>query len=132
MMGAVQIFGLPEQPLENIRLHNFRVVTKGGGTREDAARMPKELGRGYPDPGGKPALPAYGVFARHVKGLELSDMAFSFGTNEFRPAAQFMNIDGLELDHFKAQTADGVKPAEFAGDVRGLVIRNSPEIERTR
>jgi hypothetical protein len=34
-------------------------------------------------------------------------------------------VDGLEIDNFKAQVAEGVTPARFEA-VKRLVIRNSP------
>jgi hypothetical protein len=43
--------------------------------------MPKELAYEYPDPSREGTMPAYGVFARHVKDLELANINFSFKTN---------------------------------------------------
>jgi len=130
---GIQVTGLPEQPIENIRLQNIRLISKGGGTKEDAARNPRELGNDYPDPGaGLGTLPAYGVFARHVKNLELADITLNYLTEDLRPAASFADVDGLEIDHLKAQVAAGVRPAVFAADVRGVTIRNSPTLEKLK
>ncbi len=128
-MSGIQICGLPEQPIEGVRLENIRLISHGGGTEKDAAREPKELGSGYPEPNGLGTLPAYGIFARHVKDLELANLHLSFQANDLRPAMKFSDVDGLEIDNVKTQVADGVKPAEFAGDVKNLVIRNSPVLE---
>ena len=129
-MSGIQIMGLPEQPVEGVRLENIRLTSKGGGTAEDAAINPKELGKGYPEPGKIGTLPAYGVYARHVKGLELANITVNFLTNDLRSAASFADIQGLEIDNFKPQVADGVKAAVFADNVAGLVIRNSPAVEK--
>ena len=75
-------------------------------------------------------MPAYGVFARHVKGLELANFNLSFKTNDLRPAIVCADVDGLEIDNFKAQVADGVKASVFADNARGIVIRNSPVLEK--
>jgi polygalacturonase len=128
-MSGIQIMGLPEQPLEGIRLENIRLISKGGGTAADAALVPKELGTGYPEPGKMGTLPAYGVFARHVHDLELANINVSFATNDLRPAAAFADINGLEIDNFKPQVADGVPAAVLGSDIQGLVIRNSPLLE---
>jgi polygalacturonase len=125
-MSGIQIMGLPEQPVENVRIENIRLISNGGGTAEDAARVPKELERGYPEPSRLGVLPAYGVFARHVKGLELANIRCGFVTNDLRSAASFSDIQGLEIDNFKPQVAPGVAPAIFAADVKDLIIRNSP------
>ena len=128
-MSGIQIMGLPEQPLADIRLENIRLISHGGGTPEDAAITPKELGDGYPEPGKMGTLPAYGIFARHVRDLELANISVSFETNDFRPAAAFADIDGLEIDHFKPELAAGVAAAQFSPDVRNLTVHNSPLIK---
>ena len=79
-ISGIQIMGLPEQPIEGVRLENIRLTSKGGGTTNDAAIQPKELGTGYPEPGMLGTLPAYGIFARHVKNLELSNLTTNFLT----------------------------------------------------
>jgi len=129
-MSGIQIMGLPEQPVEGVRIENVRLTSKGGGTAEDAARNPKELGTGYPEPGHLGTLPAYGVYARHVKGLELANITVNFLTNDLRSAASFADIQGLEIDNFKPQVAPGVKAAVFAEDVKDLTVRNSPAVEK--
>lgn len=129
-MSGIQIMGLPEQPIEGVRLENIRLTSNGGGTRKDAAINPPELGRGYPEPGRIGTLPAYGIYARHVKDLELANIHVNFKTTDQRPAASFADVQGLEIDNFKPQVAAGVKAAVFADDVSGLVIRNSPALEK--
>ncbi len=127
-MSGIQITGLPEQPIEGVRLENIRLTSKGGGTTNDATIQPKELGTGYPEPGKIGILPAYGIFARHVRDLELANIHVDFLKTDLRPAAAFADIQGLEIDNFKPQLAEGVKVAVFANDVSGLVIRNSPAL----
>jgi polygalacturonase len=129
-MSGIQIMGLPEQPLEGIRLENIRLTSNGGGTATDADINPKELGTGYPEPRKMGTLPAYGIYARHVKDLELANIHLNFTATDLRPAMAFADIDGLELDNLKAQVADGIKAAEFSADVRGLEIRNSPAVQQ--
>jgi len=124
-MSGIQITGIPGQPIEGVRLDNIRLVFNGGGTNMGAGYMPKELGVIYPEPGRIGTLPAYGLFARHVKGLELANLNVSFETNDFRPAMICSDVDGLEVDNFKAQIAPGVSAAAF-DSVTNLVIRNSP------
>jgi hypothetical protein len=128
--AGVEIFGLPDHPVEGLRLDSIRIVSNGGGTTNNAAHMPVELAYAYPDPGREGTMPAYGVFARHVKGLELANFNLSFQTNDFRPAIICADVNNLEIDNFKAQVADGVLPSVLADNVTGLVIRNSPVLEK--
>ncbi len=129
-MSGIQIMGLPEQPIEGVRLDNIRLTSHGGGTASDAAIKPKELGNGYPDPEKIGTLPAYGVYARHVRDLELANIHVNFKTTDLRPAAAFDDLQGLEIDNFKLQVAEGVPAAVFADNVSGVVIRNSPALEK--
>jgi polygalacturonase len=127
-MSGIQIVGLPGQPVEGVRLENIRLTSNGGGTAADAARTPRELGTGYPEPKKIGVLPAYGIFARHVKNLELANITINFTADELRPAAAFADIQGLEMDNFKAECAGGVPVARFE-DVKNPVVRNSPGLE---
>jgi polygalacturonase len=129
-MSGIQIMGLPEEPIDGLRLENIRLTTNGGGTSEDAALKPREIADGYPEPYKIGTLPSYGIFARHVKNLELANISTNFETIDKRPAAMFSDIQGLDIDNLKLQTADGVKTAIFADDVKDLNIRNSPSIKK--
>jgi len=125
--SGIQIAGLPEQPIEGVRLENIRIFYNGGGTQKEADNIPKELGAGYPDPAG--GMPAYGLFARHAKDLELANINFSFLKDDFRPAIECVDVDGLEIDNFKAQLGEGVAASMFE-NVSSVVIRNSPVLEK--
>jgi hypothetical protein len=125
--SGIQIAGFPEQPLEGIRLTNIQLIFPGGGTSADAARVPGQLGAGYPEPGALGTMPSYAVFARDVKGLELTDIRASCTADELRPAIWCGDIDKLTLDNFTAPSAPGVGVAKFTG-VKGAAIRDSPGI----
>jgi hypothetical protein len=127
-MSGIQVTGLPDHPIEGVRLENIRIVYKGGGTTKDAERIFPELDTGYPQPNKLGTTPAYGLFARHVRDLELANIRLSFASDHLRPALVCHDIDGLEIDGLKAQVAHDVNPAKFVG-VKDLVIRNSPGLE---
>jgi hypothetical protein len=124
--SGIQIAGLPGHNIEGLRLENIRLIFKGGGRQADASRVPPELGTGYPEPGG--TMPAYGLFARHVSGLELANIQVSYLNEDLRPAMVCVDVNGLEIDNFKAQIAGGVAAASF-DNVEGLVVRNSPVLD---
>jgi polygalacturonase len=125
--SGIQITGLPGEPIEGIRLENIRLEFKGGGSGANAERVPPELGTGYPEPNKLGIMPSYGVFARHVKDLELADIRISFTKDDLRPAMSFVDADGLELDDCKAQVAAGVVAAKWES-VKDVVVRDSPGI----
>jgi hypothetical protein len=113
-----------------LRIENVRLTSNGGGRSEDATIQPKELGTGYPEPRRLGMLPAYGVYARHVKDLELANITLNCLTNDLRPAAWFADIQGLELDNLKADMVSGVRAAVYADSVQDLSVRNSPGFEK--
>ncbi len=127
-MSGVQITGLSEQPIEDVRLNNIRLIFKGGGTAEDARRLVPELGTGYPDPPNIGRLSSYGLFMRHVHGLELANISLSTEADDQRPAIQGEDIDGMDIFNFKAQLAKGAAAARFTS-VKHLNITNSPVLD---
>jgi polygalacturonase len=129
-MSGIQIMGLPEQPIEDVRLDNIRLISKGGGQEKDADIQPKELGTGYPEPGKIGTLPAYGIYARHVKNLELANINTAFIKDDLRPGAVFTDVHGLEIDNFKPQLAGSAKPAVFGEQVSDINVRNSPGLSK--
>jgi polygalacturonase len=124
--SGIEITGLPEQPIENLRLQNISLHFKGGGTAAQAAQAFAELGTGYPEPRG--VTPSYGVYARHVKGLELANVKVSFEKQDMRPAMMVTDVDGLEIDQFRAQLASGVVAAKLNG-VKDYVVLDSPVLK---
>jgi len=128
-MSGIQIMGLPELPVEGVRLENIRLISNGGGTTADAAIVPKELGTSYPEPNKMGTLPAYGIYARHVRDLEIANVRVNVEKEDLRPAMVCVDVDGLEIESFKAQLANGVPAAKWQG-VRRLVFWNSPGLER--
>lgn len=127
-MSGIQITGISGHSIEGVRLDNIWLTFKGGGTQADAARVPPELETDYPEPSRAGIMPGYGLFARHVRNLELANIRVGFEAQDLRPAIVCVDVDGLEIDNFKAQLASGVPAAKFE-TVKGLVIRNSPVLQ---
>lgn len=128
-MSGIQIMGLPDQPVEGVRLENIRLISKGGGTQQDAAITPKELNTSYPEPGKIGTLPAYGIYARHVRDLELANIRLSFETNDLRPAVSFEDVQDVLIDNVIPGLSEGVPGAVFGSNVKDLIVRNSKAIE---
>lgn len=128
-MSGIQITGIPDHYIEDVRLENIWLTFKGGGTQEDAARVPPELANDYPEPSRAGIMPGYGLFARHVRHLEIANVRVGFETQDLRPAMVCVDVDGLEIDNFKAQLASDVLAAKFEA-VKSLVIRNSPVLQK--
>lgn len=97
--------GRPGAELENIRFERVRLTYKGGGSLEEAEIEPP-----YTDEYAPRALgtrPAYGFYARHVRGLAFHDVELDFERDDLRPALVCRDVHGLRLDGFRARRASG-------------------------
>lgn len=100
------ISGIPGHYIEDITLSNIRIVCKGGGTKEDAARILPEREGTYPEPSMFGITPAYGFFLRHAKGIILENIQLSFLQEDHRPAFYLEDVKSLELRFIDAQSVD--------------------------
>lgn len=64
--------GIPEYPIEDVKIANFYMQHAGGMGAETGAVTPPENADKYPDPGMFGDIPAQGFYVRHVKNLEMS------------------------------------------------------------
>lgn len=96
-IAGIIITGMPGTPLENISLKNITVQYAGGGKAEYADRDYREQGTNYPEPKFAGFTPSYGVFARHVRGLKLTNLNFSVEKPEGRPMLRFEDTEGVEI-----------------------------------
>ncbi len=122
------IAGLPGHPIEAILLSNIRIYYKGGGTKEAAAREIPENENAYPEPGMFGTAPAYGLFVRHAKDLEMTDVTFGFMNEEHRPALFFDDVSGISIRNLTAQKPDGGSTI-VAKDISDFTIIQSKGIE---
>jgi len=125
------IAGLADRPVEDVDLANIRILYRGGGTREDAAREPPENEAAYPEPSMFGTLPAYGFFVRHARNVTLRDVEVGFSTEDLRPALALLDVADVHFDHVRARLAPGV-PFALLRDVRGLSAHDSPGIPEPR
>lgn len=107
VFSCITLNGMDQGFLENISFNDVHVTFPGGGTAEQAAvrNVPKVAGEYYEI--GVP--PAYGMYARNVRGLTLHDVRFEVAAPELRPALVFDHVEDATVDGFSAQ---GTKDAE--------------------
>jgi len=119
------IAGLAGHPVEEVDLANVRLLYRGGGTREDAAREPPENETAYPEPSMFGTLPAYGFYLRHARNVTLRDVEVGFATEDLRPAFVLHDVADVHFGHVRAGLAPRV-PFALLKDVRGLSGHDSP------
>ncbi len=127
-LSGIQITGLADYPIENVRLDNIRLTFVGHGSAKDANREPPEMEDGYPEPAKFGVMPSYGIYARHVRDLELNSVHLDVDGRDMRPAMICEDVDGLQIDDLIAKLEPGVDSAWFYL-VDHATIRNSPQFD---
>ena len=99
---ACIISGTPGHEIEDLRIHNVRLIFPGGGKGSWTRKEPSEQIKGYPDPSRLGGEPAWGFFIRHVKGLEMTDVDMSVKKPDVRPAFYVKDVQGFWLNNVTA------------------------------
>jgi hypothetical protein len=118
------ITGVPGHYITNLTLENIEIELAGGGTAENARQLVPEAIDQYPEVKTfGPRVPAYGVWARHVKGLKLKNVKFNLKNNDVRPA--FVCEDGkdIQMDNWKLSQTNGAQAIVRLENVDGADIK---------
>jgi polygalacturonase len=109
--------------IEGISFTDVHVVYEGGGTAEEAAREVPPLAGEYFEIG---PPPAYGLYARHVRGLALHNVRFEKRGADARPAIVFDGVNDVSALGLSAQ-GDNTAPALLrlinTSNVVGVALR---------
>ena len=98
-LSGILITGMQGTPIENIRLSNIQIRYRGGVSHGVPTEYP-ELGTKYPEPGKFLGLcPAYGLFARHVRGIQLQNVTFLLDQPDVRPAIITDDVEGMKMEN---------------------------------
>jgi len=106
MIGML-INGVPGHPVETLTLENIQMELPGGGSAEAAKVQLSEQEKAYPEHNmfGK-TLPAYGIYARHVRGLKLRNVRTSLLKEDARPATVFIDVEDVTPADFAAESSN--------------------------
>ena len=98
-LSGILITGMKGTPIENIRLSNIQIRYRGG-VKENVPSEYPELGEKYPEPGKFLGMcPAYGLFARHVRGLQLQNVTFLLDQPDVRPAILTDDVEDMKMEN---------------------------------
>lgn len=113
--------GLPDHYIENVTLENIDFSYTGFGETgaadnviaEDEARYPEQLFFGV--------LPSYGLYARHIKGLNMSNVKFSLRAEDDRQA--------IVLDDVKDSSLTKITLDSYLPKSEAVKVLNSTNIK---
>jgi polygalacturonase len=114
--------GLAGHPIEDVKLSDIYLHHVGGAPAAMAALVPEENELGYPEATMFGDLPASGLFARHMRNLELSNVEIAVASPDPRPAIRLEDVAGA--DCFRVRTPPG--PAFALKDVTGFRSFGAP------
>ncbi|HET7537542.1 MAG TPA: right-handed parallel beta-helix repeat-containing protein, partial [Candidatus Didemnitutus sp.] len=121
---GILIAGLPGHPIEDVVLSNLQIHYAGGGTAEQAAREVPELEKAYPDPDLFGTMPAWGIFARHVKNLQVRAAELRVAKPDARPVVVLDDVVGARFNNVLLMTTEA-QPTWSLKNVTGLVARDT-------
>jgi len=125
------ISGIPGHRIEDVTLSNVRILYRGGIRLEQVAAQPAHLvntfffralggpqprepyetperENDYPEPSMFGLIPAYGLFVRHVDGLDVAHLDVGWMEEDTRPAFFLEDVRGARFSHVRADGAAGV------------------------
>ncbi|HZQ93883.1 MAG TPA: glycoside hydrolase family 28 protein [Candidatus Sulfotelmatobacter sp.] len=124
-MGLI-LAGIPGHSIEDVKISDLIFVHAGGGTKNDALRAVPEKEKDYPEPNMFGTTPAHGVFARHVRGLEMEGIKIEHTKDEARPVFVLDDVEGADFGRIRASSDAGV-PMFALNQVREFsVVRSKP------
>jgi hypothetical protein len=101
---------VPGHAIESVVFENIELQLAGGGDAADATVVLPENEKAYPEIRMfGPKMPAYGIYARHARGLRFGNVKIAVAAPDGRPAAQFHDVDDVTPPHFLSTI--GVAPA---------------------
>jgi len=125
------IAGLSGAKIENLTLNNIRLSFAGGGTKDAAGRPVPEKETAYPEHSMFGALPGYGFFCRHVKGLKLSNVEVRLAKDDKRHALVLDDVAVARIDMFDAPAVPGGSATIRLSEAQDVLIQGCRPKEGT-
>ena len=129
---ACTLAGIPGHPVEAITLENLRVTFRGDEKPTDGEIVVQEVEAKYPSAGMFGHLPAYGLYLRHARDIQLTRIDVKSSAIEQRHGAYCEDVVDLVLDTLSANQADGAHSIVRFHKVQDAVIRGCMPGKSTR
>jgi len=106
---ASNITGYPGNAIENISLDHITIHTTGGGSDRDTILYVPEESKNYPvNRMFGSNLPAYGLYVKHVKNLNITNVSIIAGTGDVRSAIVLDDVISANLCDVKAENSSSL------------------------
>jgi len=98
------IAGIPDHYVENVVLENIEIRYPGRASKGMAYvplsrldQVPEQV-KEYPEFSMFRELPAWGIFVRHARNIEMKNVTLTLENEDFRPAFLFDDVDSLQME----------------------------------
>ena len=96
---CIVVNGTAGGTIENVSFTDVQLKFIGGGTAEEAQREVPQIAGEYFEIG---TPPAYGLYARNVRGLTLNGVRLETATPDLRPAVVFDHVQDADIANLSA------------------------------
>ena len=103
------VMGIPEGKIEGLTICNSRFVCTGGESEELADKKVEELETLYPESTMFGTLPAYGMYVRHARNIQLYGLSFELLKEDGRPAIICDDVDNADIQQIMTYGEKGGK-----------------------
>ncbi|HEU5167309.1 MAG TPA: endopygalactorunase [Chitinophagaceae bacterium] len=107
--------------IKNISFNDVHVLVKGGNSLADTAAIPPELGVGQYNASNLKLQPSYGLWARHVQGLTVTNSTFNYE----KPDNRYV----IFLDDVTEAKINGIKAMKVKDNSSVIKLKNSSNIK---
>jgi polygalacturonase len=116
---CIVVNGVGEDIIENVSFQDIHFTFEGGGTAAEAlVAVPKIAGEYFEI--GTP--PAYGLYARNVRGLTLNNVRLEVSKADLRPAVDFDNVSDATVSGLIAQGNPSAKSVVRLKDAHDVLM----------
>lgn len=127
---ACILAGIPGHVIEDVKITDVIVVSRGGGTKNDAETKVPEKEKQYPEPNMFGTTPAYGFFVRHVRGLEMQAVKIECPNGDERPVFVLENVQDSTFGRMKLPVTAGA-PTFVLNQVKEFSVFRSKPVSDT-
>ena len=116
---AIVVNAIGDAAIEDISFQDVQITYGGGGTVEEAAREVPQVAAEYFEIG---TPPAYGLYARNVRGLSMNGVRFGTEKPDLRPAVVLDHVEDASLAGLSVQGNPEAKAVVRLVESRDVLI----------
>jgi len=111
--------------IKNVVFNDVHILVKGGNPLSDTSATPPELGVGQYNASNLKVQPSYGIWARHVMGLTVTNCSFNYEQRDSRYVFYLDDVIGAQVSSVKAVRAKDSDSGIKLKNASGVAVSNA-------